>query len=106
MKTHIAENIAFLVKKVGCSQDEFGAMFGLKKNVINNYIVGSGSPKLLTVIKICAHFKIAIDDFVYKPLENTPSEPDSDLLKKQSQLIVSLEEEVEKLNLQIIKMRS
>lgn len=113
MRTYIPENILYLVKKTGCTQDEFGAIFGLNKSVINHYAANSGVPKLITVLKICSHFEISVDDFIYKSLahknssdENRTVETDGDLLKKQSQLVASLEEEVERLNSVIIKLRA
>lgn len=78
MKNYISENILYLVNKMRCSQDEFGAIFDLKRSVVSQYIKEKSQPKIETIQKICAHFEITIDDFINRPLEekrNQVNEP-------------------------------
>lgn len=114
MKNYIAENIHYLVKKTGFFQDDFGAIFGIKKGVTRAYIIKTRTPQIETIQKICAHFDIYVDDFLYIPLEQTCSlstvlyanKIESDIIKKQSKLIAAMEEEIAILNSQIISPRS
>ena len=68
IKNYIPENIAFLVKKLTLSQDEFGSTFEVGRGLISNYINGKALPKIETIQRICLHFEISIDDFVNKDL--------------------------------------
>lgn len=76
IKNYIPENIAFLVKKLTLSQDEFGSTFEVGRGLISNYINGKALPKIETIQRICLHFEISIDDFVNKDLsaiqQNSP----------------------------------
>ncbi len=113
MRNYIPENILYLVNRMNCSQNEFGAMFDLNNGAINSYIVRKALPKIETIQKICTYFEINIDDFINKPLEdiipkNMLQEPKDDYkreteiieLLKQSlldkdKIIASLERELE-----------
>lgn len=64
MKNYIAENILYFVKLSKLSQDDFGAMFDLKRGSINSYASGKSLPKVETIQKICIYFKVTIDDFI------------------------------------------
>lgn len=68
IKNYIPENIAFLVKKLTLSQDEFGSTFEVGRGLISNYINGKALPKIETIQRICLHFEISIDDFVNRDL--------------------------------------
>lgn len=71
MNNYISLNIKYLLDKEKLTQKEFGDIFGLKQNVISTYIKGSAIPKLETILKICTHFKISIDDFIVKDLRKS-----------------------------------
>ena len=64
MENFISKNITYLVNKLGCSQDEFGALFNLNRGNINQYVKEKTQPKIDTIQKICKHFDILIDDFI------------------------------------------
>lgn len=68
MNNYISENIAFLIKKNDLAIDDFGNLFDLTRGVTGQYIRKSTLPKIITIQKICAHYKISIDDFVNKDL--------------------------------------
>lgn len=68
MDNFISENISFLVKKHDLSLDEFGGLFDLSKGLTGQYARKLSLPKIITIQKICAHYKITIDDFVNKDL--------------------------------------
>lgn len=68
MKNYISQNIKYLREENNYGQDVFGSLFDLSKDVISSYEKGRALPKIETIQKICAHFKITIDDFVNREL--------------------------------------
>lgn len=101
LKNYISENISFLVKKMNCSQDEFGALFDLNRGNISQYVKEKSQPKIETIQKICNHFEILIDDFVNRPLseignvanETKPSYgSEKEILAAKEEIIKSKEE--------------
>lgn len=95
MKNYISNNLSFLVNKMNCSRDEFGAMFGLNRGNISFYINEKSQPKIETIQSICDYFKISIDDFINKDLSDkntslnnpkTTNIVDSESITKEIQL--------------------
>jgi transcriptional regulator with XRE-family HTH domain len=64
MNNFISENISFLIKKDGLSLDDFGGLFDLSKGLTGQYARKLSLPKIVTIQKICAYYKISIDDFI------------------------------------------
>ena len=96
MKNYISENISYLVNKMRCSQDEFGALFDLNRSVISQYIKEKSQPKIETIQRICEYFEITIDDFINRSLQdvknNLINEPGTEyqINKKDENKIISL----------------
>lgn len=117
MKNYISDNIGSLVKKNKLSQDDFGALFDLKKGVINQYILGKSLPKIETLQKICKHFDISIDDFINTDLSAekdykgvaTPkiaAEPDTNYINEKDAIIAAQRETIETQKELIANLRS
>lgn len=70
MKNYISENISYLVNKLKCSQDEFGAIFDLKRGNVSYYINQKALPKIDTIQSICEYFNITIDEFINTDLSD------------------------------------
>lgn len=64
MNNFISDNINFLTKKNNLSLDDFGNIFDLSKGLTGQYVRKLSLPKIITIQKICAYYKISIDDFV------------------------------------------
>lgn len=108
MKNYISENISYLVKKMRCSQDEFGAIFELNRGNVSQYIKEKSQPKIETLQRIAAHFDITLDELINSslqeiPKENFTKEPESsyglenELMETKNKIILLLEQEVERL---------
>lgn len=100
MENYIAENIQHLVNRMNCSQNEFGAMFGLNNGAVNSYVVKKALPKIETIQKICTYFEISIDDFINKSLsdmsyKNTVREPSEETYNKANELIDLLKQSLQ-----------
>lgn len=68
MNNFISENISFLTKKNNLSLDDFGNLFDLSKGLTGQYVRKLSLPKIVTIQKICAYYKLSIDDFINKDL--------------------------------------
>ncbi len=82
MSVYISQNIRFLLSNFRLKQDEFGALFNLKKGVVSTYVSGNTKPKVDTLIEIAEHFSISIDDLLKKDLSK-----DGVLLEKSNKNI-------------------
>ena len=94
MKNYISENISYLVNKMRCSQDEFGAIFDLKRSVISQYIKEKSQPKIETIHRICEYFEITIDDFINRSLEEVKENKNSYVNEPPSVYEISKESEI------------
>jgi HTH-type transcriptional regulator/antitoxin PezA len=90
MNNFISENIAFLIKKNDLSLDDFGGLFDLSKGLTGQYVRKLSLPKIITIQKICDHYKITIDDFI-----NTNLSAPKAYGIKQGQLLYTNEEAAE-----------
>ncbi|PKQ63229.1 hypothetical protein BZG02_10810 [Labilibaculum filiforme] len=79
MENHISLNISKLVDKENLSKDAFGRLFDLKRGAISSYIDGKALPKIETLQKISARYKISIDELVNKEIDAKRSVNVSDI---------------------------
>jgi transcriptional regulator with XRE-family HTH domain len=69
LKNYVYQNIEYLLTKSKLSQDDFGNLFDYKKGAFGQMLRRQAIPSVQIVQSICAHFKITIDDFVNRPLD-------------------------------------
>lgn len=68
----LSENLKYLRKKAGFSQDFIANMFGYKSfTTIQKWESGVSEPNISTVHKLCDLYNVAIDEIIYKNLANT-----------------------------------
>ena len=72
----ISLNINHLCKSNDLTQTEFAEIFDLGRSNVSMYISGKSTPRLNTVIEICDHFNLSIDDFVKRDLSVLPKTQD------------------------------
>lgn len=77
MKTKIAENLAKLRAVLGKSQQDFSAIFGIKRSSYSAYELGHVEPDLLTAVKFAKYFGIKMEDLLLKDLDFKPKPPPS-----------------------------
>ncbi|MEQ8686800.1 MAG: LexA family transcriptional regulator [Imperialibacter sp.] len=65
---NINENIRFLRKQKGLTQEQFAEKVGIKRSVVGAYEEGRASPPLETLLKMAELFQITADDFISKNL--------------------------------------
>ena len=67
----VNENIRFLRKKRGWTQEMFSKKIGIKRSLVGAYEEGRSDPRLNNLLKICDIFNISLDNilnFVFLPL--------------------------------------
>lgn len=90
-----AENLKFLRRQAGLSQEELATKLGLNRGNIASYEKGTAEPSLENVLKIVKFFNIELTDLVEKDLANSAAihaelekagydEPEKTILQKQA----------------------
>ena len=67
----ISENIKFLRKKNGMTQDDLASELGIKRSLIGAYEEGRADPRIENLTKIANAFRIAIDSLITSDLTVT-----------------------------------
>jgi len=75
----ISENIRFLRKKLGLTQEQFSERIGIKRSLLGAYEEGRADPRLNTLITIAQLFGTSVDILIGKDVSRL----------KESELIVS-----------------
>jgi transcriptional regulator with XRE-family HTH domain len=66
-----ADNLKFLRKKAGLSQEQLGERIALNRGNIASYEKGTAEPRLENVLKIVKLFNIELSDLLEKDLSNS-----------------------------------
>jgi len=71
MKSYIALNIGYLVRKSKMNNDEFGRVFDLNRGTIGSYIDEKAQPKIATLQKISEYFDVTLDELISRDMEKS-----------------------------------
>lgn len=77
MKTKISDNLAKLRAVMNKSQQDFSAIFSIKRSTYSAYELGHVEPDLLTALKFAKYFGIKLEDLLLKDIDFKPSPPPS-----------------------------
>ena len=103
---NVNENISFLRKKKGWTQEKFSKKIGIKRSLVGAYEEGRSDPRLNNLLKMCEVFQISLDNI----LKNDVSKLlDSQYLKSDSQDVKVLSITVDKLgeeNIELINQKA
>ena len=103
---NVNENIRFLRKKKGWTQEKFSKKIGIKRSLVGAYEEGRSDPRLNNLLKMCEVFQISLDNI----LKNDVSKLlDSQYLKSDSQDVKVLSITVDKLgdeNIELINQKA
>lgn len=64
----VSENIKFLRKQQGITQQEFADRIGIKRSLVGAYEEGRADPRISNLIKMSELFEVSIDDIVEKDI--------------------------------------
>lgn len=59
--TLISDNIKYLRKKVGATQEQFSEMIGIKRSLVGAYEEGRADPRITNLIKMAEVFDLSVD---------------------------------------------
>ena len=83
------DNIKFLRKSIGKSQDEFGQLFGVPRTTIASYEHEQVTPKADLAIRISNHFGFKMEDFFNRRLTVEDLKPDKKYNVKEAKSHIS-----------------
>ena len=63
---NVNENIRFLRKKKGWTQEKFSHKIGIKRSLVGAYEEGRSDPRLSNLLKMCEVFSISLDNILKK----------------------------------------
>tara|TARA_Y100000590_G_scaffold6293_1_gene8293 strand:- start:552 stop:1316 length:765 start_codon:yes stop_codon:yes gene_type:complete len=102
----VNENIRFLRKKKGWTQEKFSNKIGIKRSLVGAYEEGRSDPRLNNLLKICEIFGISLDNILKNDVSNLSED---DYLKSQDQKVKVLSITVDKFgeeNIELINQRA
>ena len=102
----VNENIRFLRKKKGWTQEKFSNKIGIKRSLLGAYEEGRSDPRLNNLLKICEIFGISLDNILKNDVSNLSED---DYLKSQDQKVKVLSITVDKFgeeNIELINQRA
>ena len=85
----VNENIRFLRKKRGWTQEMFSKKIGIKRSLVGAYEEGRSDPRLNNLLKICDIFNISLDNILKKDV-SILSEKNYKINKNQKVKVLSI----------------
>ena len=67
---NVNENIRFLRKKKGWTQEKFSKKIGIKRSLVGDYEEGRSDPRLNNLLKMCEVFQISLDNILKNDVSN------------------------------------
>ena len=102
----VNENIRFLRKKKGWTQEKFSKKIGIKRSLVGAYEEGRSDPRLNNLLKMCEIFEISLDNILKKDVSNLEED---NYLKSDDQKVKVLSITVDKFgdeNIELINQKA
>ena len=103
---NVNENIRFLRKKKGWTQEKFSKKIGIKRSLVGAYEEGRTDPRLSNLLKMCEVFSISLDNILKKDVSTLP---EGQYLKNEDQNVKVLSITVDKIgkeNIELINQKA
>ena len=103
---NVNENIRFLRKKKGWTQEKFSKKIGIKRSLVGAYEEGRSDPRLSNLLKMCEVFSISLDNILIKDVSTLP---EGQYLKNEDQNVKVLSITVDKIgkeNIELINQKA
>ena len=103
---NVNENIRFLRKKKGWTQEKFSKKIGIKRSLVGAYEEGRSDPRLSNLLKMCEVFSISLDNILKKDVSTLP---EGQYLKNEDQNVKVLSITVDKIgkeNIELINQKA
>jgi len=89
--TYIGNNLRYLRKLAGLSQQELAEKIGLNRGNIASYEKGSAEPKSVNMLKIAKYFNVDVNDFLEKELSKEVKRQNIEIFKSHNGISVKRE---------------
>ena len=102
----VNENIRFLRKKKGWTQEKFSKKIGIKRSLVGAYEEGRSDPRLNNLLKMCEIFEISLDNILKNDVSNLEED---NYLKPDDQKVKVLSITVDKFgdeNIELINQKA
>lgn len=66
----VNENIKFLRKKLGYTQEQFAELIGIKRSLVGAYEEGRADPRLNNLVKMAEVFQVSLDALISKDISS------------------------------------
>ena len=86
---NVNENIRFLRKKKGWTQEKFSQKIGIKRSLVGAYEEGRSDPRLNNLLKMCDVFSISLDNILKKDISKPKSIIDIIKIERKSRTAVT-----------------
>ena len=103
---NVNENIRYLRKKKGWTQEKFSKKLGFKRSLVGAYEEGRSDPRLSNLLKMCEVFSISLDNILKKDVSTLP---EGQYLKNEDQNVKVLSITVDKIgkeNIELINQKA
>ena len=103
---NVNENIRFLRKKKGWTQEKFSKKIGIKRSLVGAYEEGRSDPRLSNLLKMCEVFSISLDNILKTDVSTLP---EGQYLKNEDQNVKVLSITVDKIgkeNIELINQKA
>lgn len=112
IKNYIGLNINYICTSRKLKKIEFGEIFNIKSTTLTSYTNGVSNPPLDIIQRICAHFKITLDDFINEdmqqkqyadlsPATHKIAEPPAEYVTQKDKTILAQEKTIATLEKQV-----
>ena len=107
--TFINENIKFLRKKEGLTQEQFSQKIGIKRSLVGAYEEGRAEPGYDNLIKMAELFKVTLDNMITHDFKNTaslPTTPSATSSNKNLKVLAITVDKDDKENIELVPQKA
>jgi transcriptional regulator with XRE-family HTH domain len=91
---HFAENIRFLRKERGLSQDEIATITGITRGTWHNYENANTQPEIDKIIRIAKEFKVGVGELLETDLSKKEQHDTINMVKEDDSLQSNMKDEI------------
>ena len=103
---NLNENIRFLRKKKGWTQDKFSKKIGIKRSLVGAYEEGRADPRLNNLLKIANIFDISLDNILTKDVKKVPDNQMKSTSGEKVKVLSITVDQTDKENIELINEKA
>ncbi|WP_109830708.1 XRE family transcriptional regulator [Reichenbachiella versicolor] len=102
----VNENIKFLRKKFGYTQETFAEAVGIKRSLVGAYEEGRADPRLNNLIKMSSIFNVSVDTMITKDVKVLPEEELHRIGENEAKILAITVDKEENENIELIPQKA